>query len=85
MVLVTTGMGVGRRLPPPGGRRRYGHERDRTEQRWLAATPSSAEAFAEADRLTRAWEGDLRAADLPDRRPRWVRQQWRQFDEEAGR
>lgn len=63
---------------------RYAPERDRTEAAWLADPPPSAEAFATADRLEEAWALDLRAADLPDRRPRWVQRQWQRWDEEAG-
>ncbi len=64
---------------------RFAAERDRTEAGWLADPPPSAEAFAAAAALEQRWCDDLRAADLPDRRPRWVRQQWKRFDEEAGR
>lgn len=63
---------------------RYGYERDRTERTWLAAPPPSTEAFATADVLEQRWLADLRAAYLPDRRPAWVRAQWRRFDEAAG-
>ena len=45
----------------------------------------SADAFAAARTIEHGWLDDLRAADLPDRRPRWVRAQWRRFDEQAGR
>ncbi len=64
---------------------RYGAARDRTEATWLAEVPTSAHAFAVAGTLEQAWLDDLWDADLPDRRPRWVRRQWKQFDEEAGR
>ena len=69
----------------PASLARYGHERDRLEARWLAAPPRSAEAFVEAASVEARWLEDLTAADLPDRRPRWVRDQWRRFDEAAGR
>jgi dipeptidase len=64
---------------------RFGAERDRTERAWLDAPPSSHEAFATAADLEQRWCDDLLAADLPDRRPRWVQRQWRGFDEEARR
>lgn len=63
---------------------RYGPERDRTEALWLAEPPTSAHAFAVARTLEQGWLDALWDADLPDRRPRWVRDQWKRFDEEAG-
>ena len=60
-------------------------ERDRTEAGWLADPPPSAEAFATARDLEQRWCDDLRATQLPDRRPGWVRRQWHAFDEAAGR
>ncbi|MEZ5179268.1 MAG: hypothetical protein R2746_13595 [Acidimicrobiales bacterium] len=64
---------------------RFSAERDRTERAWLADPPASADAFARSAELEQRWTLDLRAAHLPDRRPGWVRRQWREFDEEAGR
>lgn len=64
---------------------RFSAERDRVERGWVADPPPSAEAFALADELEARWVLDLREADLPDRRPRWIRNQWRRFDEAAGR
>jgi dipeptidase len=64
---------------------RFGAERDRTEQRWLAEPPPSAQAFAEAAELAGRWADELRRAQLPDVRPRWVRSQWKRFDQEARR
>lgn len=68
----------------PASLARYRAERDRTEATWLADPPTSAHAFAVAGTLEAAWLDDLWQADLPDRRPRWVRTQWKRFDEEAG-
>ena len=68
----------------PASLARYGAARDRTEAAWLAEPPTSAHAFAVARSLEQAWEDDLWEAQLPDRRPRWVRAQWKRFDEEAG-
>lgn len=64
---------------------RFTAERDRIEQEWLADPPPSDEAFAIARELEQRWCDDLRAAGLPDRRPRWVQRQWRRFDQEARR
>lgn len=66
---------------------RYRDARDRTEVTWLADPPAAAEAFAEADRLEAEWADDVEraGAGLPDRRPRWVRREWRALDEAAGR
>jgi secernin len=64
---------------------RFGAERDRTERRWSADPPPSAEAFAEAAELEDRWADELRRAQLPDVRPRWVRSQWSRFDQEARR
>jgi dipeptidase len=68
----------------PASLARYRAARDRTESTWLAEPPASAHAFRTAASLEATWLDDLQAADLPDRRPRWVRQQWKRFDEEAG-
>jgi dipeptidase len=63
---------------------RFGAERDRTEAGWLAEAPDGAEAFATADALEERWLADLVGADLPDRRPLWLRRQWRATDRAAG-
>jgi hypothetical protein len=68
----------------PASLARFGPERDRVEAAWLAETPDGAEAFARADALEERWLADLAAADLPDRRPAWVRRQWRAIDRAAG-
>jgi dipeptidase len=62
---------------------RFGPERDRTERAWLADPPTSADAFAAADRLELRWTEELAAAELADARPRWVRTQWARFDRAA--
>jgi secernin len=64
---------------------RFAPERDRVERRWVAEPPASADAFAAAEALEARWTSELQAAQLPDRRPRWIRSQWRRFDEEANR
>ncbi|WP_421121039.1 hypothetical protein ACE2AJ_07125 [Aquihabitans daechungensis] len=64
---------------------RFRAEQERTEAAWLVDPPASKEAFAWADEIEQGWLDDLCDADLPDRRPRWVRDQWRRFDEQAGR
>jgi dipeptidase len=63
---------------------RFGPERDRVEQAWLADPPDGAEAFATADALEERWLADLTRAGLPDRRPGWLRRQWRATDRAAG-
>ena len=64
---------------------RFCAERDLVERDWFESPPPSADAFAHAAALEARWTRELEDADLPDRRPRWVRAQWRRFDEEAGR
>jgi dipeptidase len=64
---------------------RFAPARDRTERRWCAEPPTSADAFTTADELEARWAHELREAQLPDRRPRWVRQQWDRFDQGASR
>lgn len=68
----------------PASLARFGPERDRVEAAWLAEPPSGADAFATADALEDRWLADLVAADLPDRRPAWLRRQWRATDRAAG-
>jgi secernin len=68
----------------PASLARFGPERDAVEAAWLAEPPSAAEAFATADALEAQWLADLAAADLPDRRPGWLRRRWRVTDRAAG-
>lgn len=58
-------------------------ERDALEAAWLADPPSTTSAFAEADRLTGLWIAQLTTQLRGDRRPKWLRRQWRAFDEAA--
>ena len=62
---------------------RFGTDRDRIEKEWFDAPPSSAEAFATADRLEEAWLEDLVRADLAETRPGWLRRRWRAIDRAA--
>ena len=62
---------------------RFTAERDRLEAAWFADPPESATAFGLADAAEERWLADLRAAGLPDRRPGWLRRQWRGTDEAA--
>jgi len=62
----------------------YGAERDAVEARWLDAPPASADAFAEGERLLRTWTERVQQAGDGDRRPWWVRRQWRRCDRRAG-
>ena len=63
---------------------RFAAERDAVERAWLAAPPSTADAFAAADSMEERWWQDLRTADLPDRRPRWLHSLWDGWDRAAG-
>ncbi len=62
----------------------YAKERDELEASWLADPPKPAEAFAEGELLLAKWTARVLAADLPDRRPRFVRRYWAKRDERAG-
>jgi secernin len=68
----------------PAALARFGPERDRLEDAWLAEAPSGASAFEAADALEDRWLADLIGAGLPDRRPAWLRRQWRATDRAAG-
>jgi secernin len=67
----------------PASLARFSAERDRLEAGWLADPPKGATAFEVADEAEERWLADLRAADLPDRRPAWLRRQWRGNDRKA--
>jgi dipeptidase len=68
----------------PASLARFGPERDRVEAAWLAEPPDGGEAFATADELEERWLADLVGASLPDRRPAWLRRQWRGLAGAAG-
>ncbi len=59
-------------------------DRDRLERRWIEGPPSTRDALDRVDLLRERWWRDLRAADLPDRRPPSVRRCWRRQDRLAG-
>jgi secernin len=59
-------------------------ERDRIEARWLDTPPDPSAAFVEAEEATARWIDAVRAADGPDRRPRWARRYWDVRDSRAG-
>lgn len=63
---------------------RFGDELDRVQRAWLAAPPNPVDAWEVADGAYARWADDLRAADLPDRRPAWLRALWRRWDRRAG-
>ncbi|MCU1499699.1 MAG: peptidase dipeptidase [Acidimicrobiales bacterium] len=63
---------------------RFTAARQRTEASWLAAPPTTLEAFARAEELEEAWLADLGEAGLPERRPRWLRSRWADLDDAAG-
>lgn len=66
------------RLLPP-----LAAQRDEIERDWFDQPPTSAEAFAEADRLTAEWSAAMTAEDVADRRPPYVRRYWRIRDRRA--
>lgn len=68
----------------PASVARFAAERERLEAGWIAAPPPGAEAFAAADAAEERWLADLVAAALPDRRPAWLRREWRGTDTAAG-
>ncbi len=59
-------------------------ERDRIERAWLAAPPTSDEAFAESARLDARWSEELAEVRRADRRPAVQRALWRRLDAAAG-
>ena len=63
---------------------RFAAERAEVEARWRADPPEPAEAFAEADRLLRAWTEAVLDGPTADRRPPWVRRYWQVRDRRAG-
>lgn len=67
-----------------GATARFATARDQLEARWLADPPATDAAFDEAERAEAAWLADLRAADLPDRRPRWLRALQDRWASQAG-
>lgn len=67
----------------PASLARFAAERDRLEAGWIADPPRGDEAFEVADAAEERWLADLRAADLPDRRPAWLRRQWNRADRAA--
>ncbi len=67
----------------PASLARFAAERHRLEGTFLADPPTGEEAFEAADEAEERWLADLRAADLPDRRPAWLRRQWDRTDRAA--
>ncbi|HEX6876992.1 MAG TPA: hypothetical protein VF165_15135 [Nocardioidaceae bacterium] len=68
----------------PASLARFAAERDRLEAGWIADPPSTELAFDLADAAEDRWLADLLGADLPDRRPAWLRRLWRSTDRAAG-
>jgi secernin len=62
---------------------RFVAERDRLEAGWVADPPRGVAAFEAADGAEERWLADLTGADLPDRRPRWLRGYWNHVDRAA--
>jgi secernin len=70
---------------PDAGLGVFRAERDEVQARWLAAPPSSVEAFAEADDLLAGWTAAVAGAvNGKDVRPGWVRRYWRVRNARAG-
>jgi hypothetical protein len=63
---------------------RFSADRDRLEARWTAAPDIDPDPFALAAEHTARWRLDLETAQLPDRRPRWLRALWAREDRLAG-
>jgi secernin len=60
-------------------------ERDALERDWLRSPPSAVEAFRAGEVWTDDWLERLRSGgSVADRRPVWVRRQWRAWDRQAG-
>lgn len=62
---------------------RYAAERDRLEKQWFAEPPTTAEAFATADRLEEEWLEMLIGAEFAETRPGWLLRRWRTIDRSA--
>jgi hypothetical protein len=63
----------------------FGPERDAVQARWLAAPPSPAAAFAEADELLAGWTAAVTARITGrDTRPAWARRYWQKRNTRAG-
>jgi secernin len=62
-----------------------GPERREVQARWLAAPPSPAEAFAEAEQVLARWtEAVIAGTSGRDTRPVWARRYWQARDRVAG-
>ncbi len=64
---------------------RFTPERDEVERSFFERPPPSVEAFATADALTARWTERIRAVEVDDTRPVYVRRFWRVRDHRAGR
>ncbi len=62
----------------------FGADRDRLERDWAEAPPDGATAFKVGDEAEKEWARRLQGLELEDRRPPWVRRQWRRWDRQAG-
>ncbi len=62
----------------------FAGERDELEASWLADSPSSAEAFAEANRRLTDWTRRVADSAVPDTRPPWARRYWNVRNRRAG-
>jgi dipeptidase len=62
----------------------FAADRNRLEREWIASPPSSDAAFAVSAASEQRWLAMLVAAELPDVRPAWLVDLWRDLDETAG-
>jgi hypothetical protein len=53
------------------------------ERRWIDSPPDTAAAFARSAEMEQRWLDDLLAQQLPDTRPDWLRDLWRDLDTAA--
>ena len=62
----------------------FAGQRDALEREWIGAPPDTTAAFSRSAIMEDRWLDALVAADLPDTRPEWLRDLWRDLDDAAG-
>jgi len=68
---------------PEAARDIFVPERNATEADWVEEPADSAEAFAKGDELLAKWTDAIRAKNLSDGRPGYVRRYWAKRNERA--